>query len=78
MWLTFLVLSEIILPAIGWIAMKSGTDIHGLKRKNLNYFGNPLTFPLAPQSMHLSIEVSQQLLYGLGQNLVKTFMVPRG
>ena len=40
MWLMFLVLSEIILQVVGWIAMKFCTDIHGHKRKYLNYLVN--------------------------------------
>ncbi len=44
--------------------MKFGTDGHGTQRMNLNDFGVPLTFHLAPpagQRFHLSSEISQHL-----------------
>lgn len=45
----FVVLSEMY-GLIGWIAMKSGVDIHAPLRINLNYVGGLPTFYLATLS----------------------------
>ncbi len=70
-----------LLKSIGSIAMKFGTDIHGVQKINFTDFGDPLTFPVATpagQSFHLLCEISQRLPDGLAQNFVQTLMVPRG
>ncbi len=42
--------------------MKFCTDIHGAQGMNLHYFGNPLTFPVAPSAGH------KFMLYGCKTN----------
>lgn len=55
-------------------ALKLGTNIQGAQRMNPNYFGDPLTFILAPpvaKNVHLTSD-------GLAQNVMQTLMVTRG
>ncbi len=59
--------------------MKFGTDICVLQRMKPNDFGDPLTFhpvPPAGQAFHLSSEISQNLLDGLAQTFVESFLIP--
>ena len=42
----------LISTSTGWIVMRFGSDIHAPLRMNCKYFGDPLTFLLAPSSGH--------------------------
>ncbi len=58
-WSTTLVQTEIsilisifiISITVGWIAMKSGADIHGAPMRNPNDFGDPLSFHIVPLTL---------------------------
>ena len=53
---------------MGWIASRSGSDIHDPQRMYLSGLNDSLTFPVEPpagQIFYSSSEISQQLLNGL-------------
>lgn len=61
--------------------MKLGVAIHGSQMMNPDNFGELLSSHLVPpagQGLHLSSEISQNLLDVLAQLLVQTFLFPQG
>lgn len=61
--------------------MKFGVAIHGSQMMNPDNFSELLTFHLVPpagQGLHLSSEISQNLLDVLAQILVQIFLFPKG